>query len=151
MTPEDVGRILAAAAGRDQRTVGTADVLAWYQDIGDLDPDDALAAVSRHYRESTDRLMPAHIRRIVAVIDRERARAAVLAQQEVARQLAAQADAARGPLTDRSAEIAEFVQQVHGVLPPGDPAKLRGPAWRNGQPVHRHLRALPAALTDQAS
>src|SRR5262249_11168677 len=50
MTPEQVGAVLGAAALRDNRPVGPADVMAWLEDIGDLDPADALAAVSRHYR-----------------------------------------------------------------------------------------------------
>lgn len=72
MTPQEVAAVLAAAALRDNRTVGPADVMAWLQDIGDLDPADALAAVSRHYRDSTERLMPAHVRRLAKAIRAER-------------------------------------------------------------------------------
>lgn len=130
MTPEEIGRILAAAAARDNRTVGVTDVMAWREDIGDLDYRDALAAVSRHYRESTDRLMPAHVRRLVAQIERDRWRAAELRRyQEVAASIAALTPAAP-PTRDRKAEVDALIAELRDRLPPGDPAKLRGPAWR---------------------
>lgn len=80
MNRSQIALLLTAIAGRDQRTIGDADVLAWHQDVGDLAYDDALAAVTRHFRESTDRIMPAHIRRIVRIIhDEQRAHTAVAA------------------------------------------------------------------------
>lgn len=81
MTPADVAKVLAKAAAFDQRTVGEADVLAWYEVIGDLDVADALAAISRHYREHAERVMPADVIRIVAEIERERRREARLARE----------------------------------------------------------------------
>jgi hypothetical protein len=63
MTPEDVIDVLAKAAAFDQRTVGQADILAWHEILQKLDRDDALAAVSRHYAESRERLMPADVLR----------------------------------------------------------------------------------------
>jgi hypothetical protein len=74
MTHGDVARILAAAAARDSRSVGDADILAWHEDIGDLAFTDALEAVSAHYRESTDRIMPAHVRQLAKRIRDERRR-----------------------------------------------------------------------------
>jgi hypothetical protein len=119
MTPEQTGQILAAAAARDARTVGLADVLAWHEDIGDLDYPDALAAVSRHYRDSTDRIMPAHVRRIAAEIQRERIRAT---RQALAKNgLTAIAVATE----DRSAEVHALIAQLRDSLPPIDPAKYR--------------------------
>lgn len=72
MTPGDTARILAAIAARDQRTVGDADVMAWHEDIGDLDYADCLPAVSEHFRTSDARCMPVHIRRIALERRRER-------------------------------------------------------------------------------
>lgn len=72
MNRSEVAVLLGLAAARDQRTVGDADVLAWHEDIGDLDFADARAALGRHYRESTDRIMPAHVRRLVRVMREER-------------------------------------------------------------------------------
>lgn len=72
MTPGDTGRVLAAIAARDQRTVGHADVLAWHEDIGDLDYADALAGVSHHFRTCDARIMPVHIRRYAVARAAER-------------------------------------------------------------------------------
>lgn len=72
MNRSEIAVLLALAAGRDQRTVGESDVLAWHEDVGDLEFADARAALGRHYRESTDRIMPAHVRRLVRVIREER-------------------------------------------------------------------------------
>jgi len=71
--------VLAKAAAFDSRTVGEGDILAWAEAIGDLDIDDALAAVTRHYRDSADWLKPVHVRRHVQAIARERARTAITA------------------------------------------------------------------------
>ncbi len=75
MTPEDVIDVLAKAAAFDQRTVGQADVLAWHEILHRVDRVDALSAVTRHYAESRDRLMPADVVRLgrIARLDRERA------------------------------------------------------------------------------
>lgn len=58
---DQVGKILATAAAFDNRTVGTADIVAWWRVIGHLAPGEAEAAVIAHYSESTDRIMPGHI------------------------------------------------------------------------------------------
>lgn len=72
MNKSEVAMLLAAASGRDQRTIGDADVLAWHEDIGELPYELAQEALRRHYRESTERLMPAHIWRQVRRIRDER-------------------------------------------------------------------------------
>jgi hypothetical protein len=72
MTRSEIALLLGAIAGRDQRTIGDADVLAWHEDLGDLDFQDARAAVSRHFRETAARIMPAHIRHHVRIIRSER-------------------------------------------------------------------------------
>ncbi|MER7331634.1 MULTISPECIES: hypothetical protein [unclassified Micromonospora] len=45
----------------DYRQVGASDVDAWFKVVGHLDYIDAVKAVTRHYAESTDRIMPAHV------------------------------------------------------------------------------------------
>lgn len=75
MTPGDSARVLAACAIYDNRTVSVTDAAAWFKVIGDLPVEDALEAVARHYAESTERIMPAHVRRIVREMREERARA----------------------------------------------------------------------------
>lgn len=74
MTPGDTARLLAACAMYDFRSVETADAAAWHHVIGDLDYDDAMEAVRLHYQQSTDRMMPAHVRQGVKAIRAERAR-----------------------------------------------------------------------------
>jgi hypothetical protein len=75
VTPEDIIDVLAKAAAFDNRTVGKADVLAWHEVIGDLDRDDALAAVARFYGAVTERrIMPGDVRTLAGEIQRERRR-----------------------------------------------------------------------------
>ncbi len=74
MTPGETTRLLAACALYDYRPVEKADGLAWHHVIGDLDFEDAMEAVRRHYAESTDRMMPAHVRQGVKAIRAERRR-----------------------------------------------------------------------------
>jgi hypothetical protein len=74
MNRVEVALLLTAAAARDLRTIGEADVLAWFEDIGDLDYQDCRAALRLHYRDSTERIMPAHVRRLVRQVRDERRR-----------------------------------------------------------------------------
>jgi hypothetical protein len=109
MNNSEIAKLLALAASRDQRTVGDADVLAWHEDIGDLDFDDAREALRRHFRESTDRLMPAHIRRLVRTIREERRR---LEAKAAPRQLPGRFETD----TDRDARKARGMAKVRAVL-----------------------------------
>ena len=65
MNAEEASRLLAKCASYDRRKVGEADIIAWYQVLSDLDYDDCTAAVIAHYAETTDWIMPAHIRQRV--------------------------------------------------------------------------------------
>ncbi len=73
MTPAETARVLAAAAAFDQRTVGTADVAAWHAALSELDYADARDAITRHYRTTTDRVMPVHVLHFAEEIRSERA------------------------------------------------------------------------------
>lgn len=64
MNRADTARLLTLAASFDARTIGEADVLAWQAALDGLDYARCQAAIVKHYRESTDRVMPAHIRRL---------------------------------------------------------------------------------------
>lgn len=148
MNHAQVATILALAATRDRRTVGETDVRAWHQDIGDLEFADARDAVSAHFRESTEYLMPAHVRRLATEIRRERLRI----EREAGERLALeQYRAGAGPLTDRSAEIQAFVGQVRAVLPEGDREALmpRQVAWeREHRAYQRQQDAEPNPAFD---
>lgn len=74
MNAEEMGELLALAALYDNRTVGDADILAWLNAIGDLPYRDADTAVAAHYGESTERLLPAHVRERVQAIRAQRIR-----------------------------------------------------------------------------
>lgn len=73
MTKAETARVLTLIAAFDRRTIGEADVEAWYLVLSDLPADDCAAAVREHYTTSTDWLMPAHVRRLAEIIARRRA------------------------------------------------------------------------------
>ena len=72
MTPDETVDLLTVAAAFDQRTVGEGDAMAWYAVVGDLDFADARQAVIGHYTDTTDRIMPAHVRQRVKALRRDR-------------------------------------------------------------------------------
>lgn len=72
MNHDEMVDLLSLISARDNRTVGRATVLAWLEDLDGIDFRDARRAVTQHYRESTDWLMPAHIRDHVRAIREER-------------------------------------------------------------------------------
>lgn len=74
MTPGEVAEVLGRCALYDYRDVTKFDVAAWYAVIGHHDLGDAIEAVVRHYADSTDRIMPAHINRLVKQIREDRRR-----------------------------------------------------------------------------
>jgi len=141
MTPADTARVLSKAAAFDQRTIGAADVAAWHEAIGDLEAADALAAVTRHFQRTDQRVMPSHIRRLAAEIARERRRA--LREAAEARALESERSERR---TDRRAEVAALVEQVRGILPPADVEVLRPRAahWgREHRAYRRYVEGVP--------
>jgi hypothetical protein len=71
--PSDTADLLGLAAFYDNRTVDASVIAAWHDALGDLDRDDAITAVRAHYSESTDWLMPAHVRTRVRKIRADRA------------------------------------------------------------------------------
>lgn len=73
MNAEEMGRLLGFAATYDNRTVGTPEVIAWLEAIGDLPFDDARKAVATHYgADPNARLMPGHVRVGVKAIRADR-------------------------------------------------------------------------------
>jgi hypothetical protein len=76
MTYDEVCDLLGDIAAFDRRTLGDKDGEAWEAAVGDLPYADCRAAVVAHYRESTQWVMPAHIRERVNAMRTERLRAA---------------------------------------------------------------------------
>ncbi|MEU5668974.1 hypothetical protein ABZ749_01125 [Micromonospora sp. NPDC047753] len=126
MNATDIANVLAKAAAFDQRTVGQADILAWHEALHDLEAVDALAAVTRHYASSEQRLMPVHVRRIALDLARERHRVA-REQRERLELEATAADAVT--VRDRSAEVADLLATLRDRLGPSDPSVLRRAEW----------------------
>jgi hypothetical protein len=62
MTRDEVIDLLSLAAAFDRRKPDGASADAWHLAVGDLSFDDAKLAVVDHYRESSEWLMPAHVR-----------------------------------------------------------------------------------------
>lgn len=71
-TLEHTAAILAKIAAVDRRIVGEVEIMAWHEVLGDLDPNDCLAAVATLRKETDEWLMPVHIRRVVADIEKRR-------------------------------------------------------------------------------
>jgi hypothetical protein len=74
MTPKEITQVLAKAASYDRRTVGAADVLAWHEILGRYDLGGALEAVTRHYADSREWIMPADVVRHIRTIRDQRQR-----------------------------------------------------------------------------
>jgi hypothetical protein len=150
MNLEEIGALLAKAAGYDNRTIGQGNILAWHEAIGDLRLDDCLQAVTLHHRTSTEYLMPVHIRRHAAEVRRERQDR----ELETERRLELEAYAATaGPLTDRRADIQQFVHQVRDTLPESSPEALnpRREFWRREHTAYvRQVTAEPNPDFDPA-
>ena len=77
MTREETANLLAVVQTYDQRTIGQTDVLSWHGALGDLDFDDCRDAVVSYYSDSTDRVMPAHVRKRVSAVKHDRAMRAI--------------------------------------------------------------------------
>lgn len=76
MNLPETANLLTSMSAYDQRTIGESDVIAWQAVLSDAPFEDCVEAVKRHYAEQTDRMMPAHVRRLVRDIRREREMAA---------------------------------------------------------------------------
>ena len=142
MDKAEVVLLLTLAGTFDYRKVGDADVEAWYLALDDIELEDGKAAVVRHYRESTDRLMPAHVRAGVKVIRDERRRlepSEVRALPSPFEDDADRKDRARRGSAQVHSVIAELASRMeHRAHVPGEALeKLReitdGPAWADGE------------------
>lgn len=111
MSTDEVIDLLTLMASYDRRKVGEADVAAWYAAMGDLAFSDSRDAVIAHYRDSTEWIMPAHVRRRVAAVRSERLSAAGNLEDLIPEELA-----------DRPLEYAARLKQVTEAVRDGEPA-----------------------------
>ena len=72
MLRSQTARLLAKAQLIDNRTVDELTIEAWFELVGHLDFDDAMAALTEHRRTSTEWVTPAHIITGVKAIRRAR-------------------------------------------------------------------------------
>ncbi|RKR92821.1 hypothetical protein BDK92_7303 [Micromonospora pisi] len=145
MNRSEVAILLGLAATRDYRHIGDTDVLAWHQDLEDIEFEDAKLAVSLYYRENTDRIMPAHVRRIVRQIRTDQRR--VTGQHEVRAlpgrfetdDMDRQIRNERGGAAAREAlaMVIKHLAQRSGQTAPLDQLReiTPGPAWPTGDEV----------------
>ena len=111
---QDTAAVLATAAIFDFRTVGETDIMAWHKIVGDLDAEEALAAVFRWYRDRSDRLMPAHLREAIRLVRDDRRKAARIAEAEAAAEQAT--PPAQEPVRRRWSELGtEERERVTGL------------------------------------
>jgi hypothetical protein len=116
----ETDRLLTVIQNIDKRIVDDPTVIVWQELLHDLPFADCLRAVTEHFRESTEYLLPAHIVAGARAIERERVR-----EDNHRRALAAEPETDSRPLADRRQEIRDFVAKVRGVLPEGNADALR--------------------------
>ena len=145
MNLTETSNLLTFIARCDNRRVDDATAIAWQSLLSDLPITDCLAAARQHFQTSDAYLMPVHIRRLAAEIDRERRRVERERREESER-LAIEADPTR---RDRSAEVRALIATLRDSLPDGDPDKLHRPEvveWERQR--ERAARAEPNPLYD---
>lgn len=72
MNLSETQQLLAGVAGINGRTVGQIDVRWWQKLLADYPLDDCITAVTQHYKETNEWIMPAHIIKRVKAMRAER-------------------------------------------------------------------------------
>lgn len=128
MNRTETSVLLSLVRSYDNRKADDAAVLAWHAVLHDLDLIDCQQAVVKHMGTSDAYLMPVHIVRLVAELDRERRKAIREARESELLEIE-QADPTR---RDRSDAVKQLISELRERLPEGDPDSLRyGSAyWR---------------------
>jgi hypothetical protein len=146
MTFDEAKTLLALAAARDNRKPSEAMASAWSEDLDGVPFNLARQAIGQHFRESTEYLMPVHIRRIATELDREQRRAIREAREERLGIEAAAVD--RRALKDLDPAVKAFVASHVSkfALPDADrrhQLALKRAREENGRP-EKVQRAKPA-------
>jgi 5,10-methenyltetrahydromethanopterin hydrogenase len=76
MKPSEAAELLSLAAAWDDRKVTSEKAKAWAESLAGLDPQDCAEAIRAHFADSTEYLMPAHIKAGVKKIRNDRIKAA---------------------------------------------------------------------------
>lgn len=146
MNLSETARALSLVQAFDQRTVGDADVIAWQSILPDAALADVEEAVRQHYAEQTDRIMPAHVRRLVRDIERARQVSKwAPGQHGVLREQAYPeiTSGARLTMADLSPDVVDLLAQLRAALPEGSREALapRTVAWEREQRGQQRQRA----------
>ena len=149
MNPEDITKVLATCSLYDYRFGRPSFEVAalWHRALHDLDLDDAIQAVVRHYAKSTDRIMPAHIRQEVREIRNDRRRN----QPSPARALPSRFEID----TDRQERVERGMSTIRDVLGPLlkqlEQLAAQRPQLPSAFDELRALTSTPAVLDDHTS
>lgn len=158
MNLPETARLLTMIASFNNRTIGESDVIAWQSVLPDVPLADAEEAVRRHYAESTDWLMPAHVRHIVRDIHTERdalarhtgwapGQAGVPKAEAMPEISSGSPGWLAGVIQKATSErVAEILAEIRNKLPEGSREALmpRTVAWEQEQAAYqRHLHAVP--------
>ena len=81
MNQTEVAKLLTVASAIDNRTVADEQVIAWHAALRHLPYDVAQEALVRHFRDSTEYLLPGHITKQAKVIRGEQEREARIRRQ----------------------------------------------------------------------
>lgn len=140
MNLSETAKVLAQMQAYDQRTVGESDVHAWQAILADASFEDCQEAVFRYYSGHVERMMPAHVRRLVGEFESERQKAArkwAPGQAGVRPEdaLPEIASGERMALKDLPEAVAALVARVRADLPEGsrESLKPRTVAWEREQ------------------
>lgn len=91
MTPDQTKMILAKAALIDNRIIDIHVIRAWHEVIGRYEYEDALAALTLHRQNSTEYLMPGHIKENIRnaklMRDREKAKQRAIETTRICRRI----------------------------------------------------------------
>ena len=138
MTPSDMADVLSAAGVYDGRKISQADVAAWHAAVGQFGRDDALAAVVRHYANSTEWMKPAHLKAHILEIHHERSQQ----RQHEIRELPSRFEA--DPIRDTriAAGVRELVQRWS--IPGSQPGDAHSKALQRAR-RERGRRPVPAS------
>lgn len=126
MTPLETHDLLTFVSAYDNRRFDDATVYAWHEALGDVSFEDGRRAVIEHFANSTEYLMPAHVR-LGAIRIRNDRPAPTRLEIEAAPVVAVE---------DRSEETNELIRQLRDSLPNLGREVFRRPEWIR----HRKLR-----------
>lgn len=139
--------MLAQMQAYDQRTVGESDVIAWQAILVDAPFEDCQEAVRQHYAEQTDRIMPAHVRRLVRDMANARRIAATSTGWAPGQAGVPKADAMpeiSGPIDEAtiSPKVRALLEATRAMLPEGSREKLmpRREAWEREYAAHVRVK-----------